>query len=38
MLGFVKTDDTQFLLGYSKMDRTSEFKSVEQKELELLFI
>ena len=38
VLGFLKTDDTQFLLGYSKMDRTSEFKSVEQKELELLFI
>jgi hypothetical protein len=38
VLGFVKSSDTEFLLGYSKMDRTSEFKCVEQKELEELFI
>ena len=38
VLGFAKSGDNDFLLGYSKMDRTSEFKRVEQKELEELFI
>ena len=38
VLGFVKTDEAQFLLSYSKMDRTSEFKCVDQNELELLFL
>ncbi len=38
VLGFVKTGDTEFMLGYSKMDRTTEFKRIDQKELEELFI
>ncbi len=38
VLGFVRKNDTEFLLGYSKMDRTSEFKIIEKKELEELFM
>jgi hypothetical protein len=38
VLGFVRKNDTEFLLGYSKMDRTSEFKVIEKKELEELFM
>jgi tetratricopeptide (TPR) repeat protein len=38
VLGFVKTGETEFMLGYSKMDRTTEFKRIDQKELEELFL
>ena len=38
VLGFVRKNDTEFLLGYSKMDRTSDFKIIEKKELEELFM
>ena len=38
VLGFVKSGESEFLLSYSKMDRTSEFKRIDQKELEELFI
>lgn len=38
VLGFVKKNDTEFLLGYSKMDRTTDFKIIEKKELEELFL
>jgi hypothetical protein len=38
VLGFVKSGESEFLLSYSKMDRTSEFKRIDQAELELLFI
>jgi len=38
VLGFVKSGENEFLLSYSKMDRTSEFKRIDQAELELLFI
>ena len=38
VLGFVKTGETEFMLGYSKMDRTTEFKRIDQKELDELFL
>ena len=38
VLGFVKTSETEFMLGYSKMDRTTEFKRIDKTELEELFM
>ena len=32
------TGETEFMLGYSKMDRTTEFKRIDQKELDELFL
>jgi tetratricopeptide (TPR) repeat protein len=37
VLGFVKKDD-DFLVGYSKMDKTTEFTMVSQKTIENLFL
>jgi hypothetical protein len=37
VLGFVKSGD-DFLIGYSKMDRTTDFKMVSKKTIDKLFL